>query len=205
MVIIMQKKEKKISLLRYNIIIIILCILLLGAACYISYDKYFGPTYNWFNYQAKHTAKTNCEDNLTEAFAKQKKIKEVEFSKVLNTFNNAKELLNSEKLLSPYVDIKINELNLSCKKIQKDLLTAYFSEKMINQILNSTLNNEFVDCIIKDTNENYGPRNIFNGTIFELNDELNPIALENNHYLTKINDTFLIFEKNNDIWKIKQY
>lgn len=208
MVIKMKKKTKKYSILSYNIIIIILCFLLLGIACYITYDKYLGPTYNWFKYQEKHKIQPNCDNEINKELEKNIKIKDDEFNKVLTTYNNAKELINSDKLLSSYVDVKINKLSLSCKKIQKDLLTIYFSDELIETILkNFTLNNEFVDCQIKDSKESYGPRNIFSNTIFQLNAELNliPLAYDKEYFLTLANDNYLIFKKSNDVWKIDQY
>lgn len=204
----MQKKEKKYSIIRYNTLMIILCVLLLLTASYLSYDKYFGPTYNWFKYQEKNVIKPNCDKDLKNYKNEELKKQEEAWKKVTATFNNAKELINSEKLLSPYVDVKIDNLKLSCQKIQKDLLTIYFSDTILNNILsNYTINNEFVNCLIKETGENYGPRNIFNDTIFNLDSEVNiiPLAYEENYYLTFINNNYIIFEKTNGIWKINHY
>ena len=63
----MNKKAKKLTKLRYNIIIIILCLLLLSLSIYIAYDKYFGPIHNWFNYQENHILKLNCDEDLKKA------------------------------------------------------------------------------------------------------------------------------------------
>lgn len=203
----MKEKEKIHSIINYNIIII-LCTMLVLIAGYISYDKYFGPTYNWFGYQEKNKIINNCEVSIKKLKNEEIKLKENDWKKVQATYTDAKGLINGNKLLSPYVDIKVNDLNLSCKKIQKDLLAIYFSNEVITNILNTfTLNNEFVDCIIKDTEENYGPRNIFSNTIFKLESESNitPLAYEENYYLTSIDNHYIIFEKINDVWKITQY
>ncbi|MBQ9833932.1 MAG: hypothetical protein IJO33_01925 [Bacilli bacterium] len=204
----MKKMKKKPITFSHNIIIVILSLFLLSLAIYIAYDKYFGPTYDWFNYKKNNPLKIDCTNKLLEEKNNSSKIQQKEFEKVKKTFEKAKDLINSEYLLSPYIDVNVEELKLSCQKIQKDLLAKYFSDTIINNILtNYTINNEFVNCIIKETQENYGPRNIFNNSVFQLENDItiNSLAHENNYYLISINNNYLIFEKTNDVWKINQY
>lgn len=204
----MNKEKEKSLRLSSVIIIILLCTLLLSLAFYISYDKYFGPKFNWFNYHKRNHLKNDCNEKIEKELNNLSKNETDEFKLVEKTYGKTQELINGETLLSPYVDVNVEGLKLSCQKIQKDFLVMYLSDSIVNNILsNNTINNEFVNCIIKETGENYGPRNIFANTIFGLDNDkkLISLAYKDNYYLTAIDNHYIIFEKTNDIWKISEF